>query len=106
LCLSFDCFADRLRPVHCALVVFGILLLNHVVHGRGTLFAFNGEVEQLWANNFTTVVHDSTRLWIVEFYAAWCGYCQRLAPEYAGFAEDIRGLYDCMSMMLTIVAQG
>ncbi|KAJ3299386.1 hypothetical protein HK104_009087 [Borealophlyctis nickersoniae] len=27
--------------------------------------------------------------YIVEFYANWCGYCQRFATEYEEFAESV-----------------
>lgn len=29
--------------------------------------------------------------WIIEFYASWCGHCQRFKPTYIEFAMAVKG---------------
>lgn len=37
---------------------------------------------------FNRVVLEEKKIALVEFSAPWCGYCRRIAPAYAKFAEQ------------------
>lgn len=41
--------------------------------------------------NFDKLVLDSDDMWLVEFFAPWCGHCKHLAPEWASAATELKG---------------
>lgn len=51
----------------------------------------DGEVVVLTDSNFEKLVLNSKDAWMVEFYAPWCGHCQRLEPEWKKAAEKMGG---------------
>lgn len=52
----------------------------------------NGDVVELTDSNFDRLVIRSDEVWVVEFYAPWCGHCQSLAPEYKKLASALKGI--------------
>lgn len=50
----------------------------------------DGDVIVLDENNFEQVLADND-LWLVEFYAPWCGHCKNLAPEWTKAATNLKG---------------
>lgn len=51
----------------------------------------SGEVIELTDANFDKLVLESDDVWLVEFFAPWCGHCKNLEPEWAKAAKELRG---------------
>lgn len=49
------------------------------------------DVIELTVSIFDKEVLDSKDMWLVEFYAPWCGHCKKLAPEWAKAASTLKG---------------
>eukprot|EP01043_Picozoa_sp_COSAG02_P108795 COSAG02_NODE_44840_length_362_cov_1.083650_2_plen_83_part_01 len=49
-----------------------------------------GHVELLTTESFEEKVLESSDFWLVEFYAPWCGHCQKLAPEWLDAAKRLK----------------
>ncbi|KAF3443378.1 hypothetical protein FNV43_RR13060 [Rhamnella rubrinervis] len=43
------------------------------------------------SSNFDELVLKSKELWVVEFFAPWCGHCKKLAPEWKKAANNLKG---------------
>ncbi|KAK3404419.1 hypothetical protein EUGRSUZ_K00732 [Eucalyptus grandis] len=46
---------------------------------------------ELTSSNFDELVLKSKELWVVEFFAPWCGHCKKLAPEWKKAAKNLKG---------------
>jgi len=42
-------------------------------------------------SNFDSLVLGSKDIWLVEFYAPWCGHCKKLEPEWNDAASKLKG---------------
>ncbi|KAK9811676.1 hypothetical protein WJX72_008165 [[Myrmecia] bisecta] len=55
-------------------------------------YSDKGPVINLTGSNFKSVVGGSDGLFLVEFYAPWCGHCKSLKPEWEKAAKALSGL--------------
>uniref|UniRef100_A0A9L0RAL3 Protein disulfide-isomerase A6 n=1 Tax=Equus caballus TaxID=9796 RepID=A0A9L0RAL3_HORSE len=72
-----------------ARVVFGLMSCTLFLAVNG-LYSSSDDVIELTPSNFNREVIQSDSLWLVEFYAPWCGHCQRLTPEWKKVATALK----------------
>merc|ERR1711981_942672 len=68
---------------------FLLLLLPAVTFA---FYGSNDKVVNLDSSNFEQKVVNSDELWLVEFYAPWCGHCKTLTPAWKQAAEELDGV--------------
>uniref|UniRef100_U5EMN8 Protein disulfide-isomerase A6 homolog n=1 Tax=Corethrella appendiculata TaxID=1370023 RepID=U5EMN8_9DIPT len=56
------------------------------------LYSSSDDVVDLNPANFDRLVQQSDSVWVVEFYAPWCGHCKNLAPEFKKAATALKGV--------------
>ena len=69
-----------------------IFLLSLCLGAISSLYSSNDAVVQLNSKNFDSLVKNSDDIWLIEFYAPWCGHCKNLVPEYKKAAAALKGV--------------
>ncbi|XP_022083302.1 protein disulfide-isomerase A6-like [Acanthaster planci] len=75
----------------CVAISLGIALV-FLAAVTDALYSSSSDVVQLNPNNFNDKVIKSDAVWLVEFYAPWCGHCKNLAPEWDKAASALKGI--------------
>jgi len=84
---------SRSAIIFCFLLAFATLGSAFYDHGS--------KVVKLTAANFKEKVLNGNELWFVEFYAPWCGHCQRLTPEWEKLAGALKGIINVGAVDMT-----
>jgi protein disulfide-isomerase A6 len=72
--------------------MFKILVVSSLFALTNALYSSSDDVVELTDANFETRVVNSDQLWLVEFYAPWCGHCKNLAPDWKKAATALKGV--------------
>ncbi|KAM9798214.1 protein disulfide-isomerase A6 [Neosynchiropus ocellatus] len=76
------------RPISVGHGVLGSCLVLSV----RAMYSSSDDVVELNPSNFNREVIQSDSLWLVEFYAPWCGHCQKLTPDWKKAATALKGI--------------
>ena len=72
--------------------VFYIAFLCACLGSITALYSPSDDVIELTPSNFNSLVLGGDGVWLVEFYAPWCGHCKSLAPEWKKAAAALKGV--------------
>ncbi|XP_029903114.1 protein disulfide-isomerase A6 isoform X2 [Myripristis murdjan] len=76
----------NMRPL-----LLGVLGCSLVLAVQG-FYSASDDVVELNPSNFNREVIQSDSLWLIEFYAPWCGHCQNLTPDWKKAATALKGI--------------
>lgn len=74
------------------LTILVLVQLSLLPSTCSALYDKSDSVIELTPSNFESRVIDSDDIWIVEFFAPWCGHCKNLVPEYRKAAAALKGV--------------
>ncbi|KAL0268318.1 UNVERIFIED_CONTAM: hypothetical protein PYX00_010310 [Menopon gallinae] len=72
------------------MLTFSALIFTLIAAAKA-LYPATSDVVLLNSGNFEKLVEQSESVWIVEFFAPWCGHCRALVPEYLKAATALKG---------------
>ncbi|XP_077408848.1 protein disulfide-isomerase A6 isoform X1 [Vanacampus margaritifer] len=70
----------------------GVLLGCSLLVAVQAFYSPSDDVVELNPSNFNREVIQSDSLWLIEFYAPWCGHCQKLTPDWKKAATALKGI--------------
>lgn len=72
--------------------MFLLIFVAYLILNTNALYSPTSGVVDLTASNFDKHVLKEDEVWIVKFYAPWCGHCQQFVSEYEKVAKALKGV--------------
>jgi protein disulfide-isomerase A6 len=76
-----------------------IIILIALVVASNALYDRFSAVKSLTTGDFNQAKKG---IWLVEFFAPWCGHCKNLAPEYEKAAKALKGIANIAAVDTTV----
>ncbi|XP_063757902.1 protein disulfide-isomerase A6 isoform X2 [Eleginops maclovinus] len=72
-------------------LILGVLGCSLVLSAQA-FYSASDDVVELNPSNFNKEVIQGDSLWLIEFYAPWCGHCQSLTADWKKAATTLKGI--------------
>jgi protein disulfide-isomerase A6 len=73
-------------------LIVAALVVAVLATAATAMYDAKDDVAILTDENFEKKVLDSKRVWLVEFYAPWCGHCKQMTPAWKKAATALKGI--------------
>jgi protein disulfide-isomerase A6 len=70
-----------------------VICLLIIINLSLSCFSSNTPVTILDGTNFDKEVIQSNDMWLILFFAPWCGHCKAFSPEYEKAAKALKGIF-------------
>ena len=70
-----------------------VICLLIIINLSLSFFSSNTPVTILDGTNFDKEVIQSNDMWLILFFAPWCGHCKAFSPEYEKAAKALKGIF-------------
>ncbi|XP_059840831.1 sulfhydryl oxidase 1 [Hypanus sabinus] len=83
---------------HCYTVLLVLAAISLPAKSENGLYSRTDQVAILDYSNLNGILYNSSKAWVLEFYASWCGHCISFARVWKSLAIDIKDWQPALSL--------